>query len=156
MKINSNKSPGLLVPPPVYYFIMLLLGVGLNHFFPTTILPIWWGSIITAVFIISSVIIMPSILAKFRSVGTPFDVRKAATTLITDGPYKYSRNPSYISLTLLYLGIGFALNNAWVLSLVIVVLLIINFHVIRREETNLEKIFGEEYVHYKSSVRRWL
>jgi protein-S-isoprenylcysteine O-methyltransferase Ste14 len=100
--------------------------------------------------------IMPSVLIRFKRAGTTFDVRKSATTLITDGPYKYSRNPTYISLTLLYLGLGVFLNNMWVLMLVVPLLLIINFWIIRNEEHYLAEKFGEEYQSYRSKVRRWL
>jgi protein-S-isoprenylcysteine O-methyltransferase Ste14 len=99
---------------------------------------------------------MPPVLMRFRRAGTPFDVRKRASALITDGPYRFSRNPSYVALTLLYVGLGVILNNAWVLLLVIPVLLVMHFGVVLREERHLEAVFGEEYVWYKLAVRRWL
>ncbi len=99
---------------------------------------------------------MPPVLRRFRRAGTTFDVRKAASVLITDGPYRFSRNPSYVSLTLLYLGIGFLLNNGWILLLVVPVLLVMNLWVVRKEERHLETKFGEDYLRYKAAVRRWL
>ena len=83
-------------------------------------------------------------------------VHQGTSALITDGPYRFSRNPSYVSLTLLYVGLGIILNNAWALLLVIPVLLVMHFGVVLREERHLEAVFGDEYVRYKSTVRRWL
>ena len=97
-----------------------------------------------------------SVLRRFRRAGTPFDVRKTASVLITDGPYRFSRNPSYVSLTLLYLGIGTLLNNGWILILVAPVFLVMDLWVVRREERQLETKFGEDYLRYKAAVRRWL
>jgi len=88
---------------------------------------------------------MPPVLRRFRRAGTRFDPRKAASVLITDGPYRFSRNPSYVSLTLLYLGVGIILNNGWILLLVVPVLLIMNLWVVRKEERHLETKFGVDY-----------
>ncbi len=74
----------------------------------------------------------------------------------TEGPYRFSRNPAYVALTLWYLGIGFLLNNAWVLVLVIPVLVVMNRYVVPGEERRLEATFREQYRRYKSHVRRWL
>jgi protein-S-isoprenylcysteine O-methyltransferase Ste14 len=88
---------------------------------------------------------------------TPFfDFRKAASVLITDGPYRFSRNPSYVALTLLYLGVGIILNNGWIWLLVVPVLLVMDLRVVRKEERHLETTFGEDYLRYKAAVRRWL
>ena len=99
---------------------------------------------------------MPLVLRRFRRAGTTFDVRKSASALITEGPYRFSRNPSYVSLTLLYLGIGILLNNGWILILVAPVFLVMDLWVVRREERHLEATFGEEFLRYKATVRRWL
>ncbi len=99
---------------------------------------------------------MPPVLRRFRRAGTPFDVRKPASALITEGPYRFSRNPSYVALTLLYLGIGILFNNGWILILVAPVFLVMDLWVVRREERHLEAKFGEEFLRYKAAVRRWL
>ena len=85
----------------------------------------------------------------------PFDVRKAATTLVTDGPYRFTRNPGYLALTLIYLGLGFLFSSGWAVLLV-PTLLIMNVAVVRKEEQHLQARFGEEYLHYRATVRRWL
>jgi protein-S-isoprenylcysteine O-methyltransferase Ste14 len=99
---------------------------------------------------------MPPVLSRFRRAATTFDVRKAASALITDGPYRFSRNPTYLSLTLLCLGLAIVLDSGWVLILLILVFLLMNLWVVRREERHLEAKFGEQYLRYRASVRRWL
>ncbi len=156
MDSGDRPGPGISVPPPVIYLVALLVGLGLDHLWPTAPFSARWGYVAGAVLIILPILIMPPVLIRFRRAGTPFDVRKTASALITDGPYRFSRNPSYVSLTLLYVGLGVVLNTVWVLLLVIPVLLIMHFGVVLREERHLEARFGEEYVRYKSAVRRWL
>jgi protein-S-isoprenylcysteine O-methyltransferase Ste14 len=111
---------------------------------------------IASILIIVSVLMMPPVLIRFRRAATPFDPRKAASSLITDGPYRFSRNPAYVSLAMLYLGIGILLNNGWVLILVIPVFFVMDLWVVCREERHLEAKFGEQYLHYKAAVHRWL
>ncbi len=151
-----SSGPGITVPPPVIYLVALLVGIGLQRLWPTAPFPVPWSYIAGAVLPLLGLVIIAPVLMRFRRAGTPFDVRKRASALITDGPYRFSRNPSYVALTLLYVGLGVILNNAWVLLLVIPVLLVMHFGVVLREERHLEAAFGEEYVRYKSAVRRWL
>jgi len=114
------------------------------------------GYSVTAIDLDDNLLIAPTVM-RFRKADTPFfDFRKPATTLITDGPYRYSRNPGYLALTLLYLGLGVLISSAWVCVLVVPTLLIMNVAVVRKEEQHLESQFGEEYLRYKTAVRRWL
>jgi protein-S-isoprenylcysteine O-methyltransferase Ste14 len=76
--------------------------------------------------------------------------------LVIDGPYARSRNPAYLSLTLAYVGLALLLNNPWMLVYLIPVLVLIHYGVVLREERYLERKFGEDYLDYKSKVRRWL
>ena len=141
MTVDRSLGPGLRVPPPILYLIALAVGIALDYLWP---LPVLGGStryVVSAAIVIVSLLIMPSVLARYRRAATPFDVRKAASTLITDGPYRFSRNPAYLSLTMLYLGIGLFINNWWVLILVIPVLLTMDLWVVRGEESHLEAKF---------------
>lgn len=152
----TQAGPGLKIPPPLFYMISFFIGIGLNFLWPFTPIPRPWGIIIGAILIITSIPIMPPVLKRYKKAGTPFDVRKPTTKLITDGPYQYSRNPTYLSLTLLYLGLGLIFNNGWILLLVLPLILLMNFRVIKREEIHLQEAFGEEFLQYKSKVRRWI
>lgn len=153
---NAIKSTGLKLPPPMFYITALLLGLVLHYFFPFTLLSEMWKYSIGIVLISISSTIIPFVIIRYKKSKTPFDVRKPAKVLITDGPNRYSRNPGYLSLTLLYLGIGFILNNIWILGLSIPVILGMDLLIIRREESHLEAVFGKEFLRYKSAVRRWI
>ncbi len=156
MNVEASSGPGIRIPPPVIYVAALAIGFVLNYLWPLSPLPGFSRYVIGSVVILVSGLIMPLVLRRFRRAGTPFDVRKPASALITEGPYRFSRNPSYVSLTLLYLGIGILLNNGWILILVAPVFLVMDLWVVRREEPHLEAKFGEEFLRYKAAVRRWL
>ncbi len=153
---NTHEGPGLRIHPPVVYLLVLLVAVGLNFLWPIPLLPRWWGVVIGVFVIALGVTIMPAVVSRFRRAGTAFDPHQPATALITDGPYRFSRNPAYIALTLWYLGLGLALNNAWILLLAILPVLVMDRCAIPREERHLEEKFGQEYVRYKTRIRRWL
>jgi len=93
---------------------------------------------------------------RFRSTGTSLQPWEPTTTLITDGPFRLSRNPVYIGYTLLYLGVGFWVNSAWPLVLLPLVLWLMHRLVIAREEAYLDHRFGDAYREYQQRVRRWL
>ncbi len=156
MTSETHIGPGIRLPPPVIYLAALLTGIVLNSLWAMSPLPGSWRYIVGSLLIAVNVLIMPPVLRRFHRAGTTFDPRKAASVLITDGPYRFSRNPSYVSLTLLYLGVGIILNNGWILLLVVPVLLVMDLWVVRKEERYLETKFGEDYLRYKAAVRRWL
>ncbi len=156
MNVEASSGPGIRIPPPVIYVAALAVGFVLNYLWPMSPLSGSSRYVIGLGLPLVSLHIMPPVLRRFRRAGTPFDPRKAASVLITDGPYRFSRNPSYVSLTLLYLGVGIILNNGWILLLVVPVLLVMDLWVVRKEERHLETKFGEDYLRYKATVRRWL
>ena len=153
---NPGDSPGIRVIPPLVYAIAFLIGYGLEHAWPLVDESWKWtsaGGIILAC--ASFFLVVPAILL-FRRASTPLDVRKPATTLITQGPYRYSRNPQYLALTLLYSGLALLTASAWVLVLLVPTLVVMTYGVVKKEEAYLERHFGDEYREYKSRVRRWL
>ncbi len=95
-------------------------------------------------------------LKKFAKSGTSVDYRKPTTMIISTGPFAYSRNPVYVSMTMCHVGIAIAADSIWVLVMVLPAVLIIHYIVISREEAFLEGKFGEDYLRYKASVRRWI
>lgn len=92
----------------------------------------------------------------FRTAGTPVPGNRPATTIVRTGPYRYSRNPIYLSFSLLQLGIAFWVSSLWLLVTLVPVVALMSFVVIPREEHYLESRFPSDYLPYKASVRRWL
>jgi protein-S-isoprenylcysteine O-methyltransferase Ste14 len=82
--------------------------------------------------------------------------RKPSTTIVEAGPYKYSRNPIYVGMALMLVGIGLAVGSAWTILMVVPFLAIIRTGVIAREERYLAAKFGADYDGYRSRVRRWV
>jgi protein-S-isoprenylcysteine O-methyltransferase Ste14 len=97
-----------------------------------------------------------SFLRAFRRARTPIDVRAAATTLVTTGPYRISRNPGYLGMALAYAGIAVLVPAPWALVTLVGALAVVDRMVIVREERFLERCFGDEYRRYKMRTRRWI
>ena len=90
------------------------------------------------------------------SLGEHPNPYKPTKAMISTGPYGFSRNPMYLCLTLLLVGIAFLVNTVWPVALLPALLIFIHYGVIRREESYLERLFGDEYRRYRARVRRWL
>jgi len=75
---------------------------------------------------------------------------------VVQGPYRFTRNPMYVGLAALYAGVTLLVNSLWPLLLLPVVLVVIRWRVIAREEAYLERKFGDVYRTYTTRVRRWL
>lgn len=92
----------------------------------------------------------------FRRHGTAVVPIRAATSLVQNGPYRFTRNPMYLGFTLAYLGTATALNAMWPLLLLPMALVLLFRLVIRKEERHLWDTFGDDYVQYRKRVRRWM
>ncbi len=153
---EQHDKPTALAPPPVIYLPAVLAALLVNTIWPAGFVSgsvrYWGGGVLVGM----SGAIMPFVIREFRRAKTSFDVRKQATAIITSGPFRLSRNPSYVSLTLLCIGLGMLLNNLWILILLLPAVLVVHFGVILREERHLEAKFGDAYRTYKMNVRRWL
>ena len=87
---------------------------------------------------------------------TTLDVNKPVSSLVQDGPFRYSRNPGYLSLVMIYTGVAILRNALWVILFLPLLLVVTQRELIEREERYLERTFGEEYLAYKRRVRRWV
>ncbi len=92
----------------------------------------------------------------FLKRGTSLIPGKRAEALVTSGPYRFTRNPMYVGMAFLYVGLALWLDVLWALAFLPVVLLVVDRRVIAPEERYLEARFGDEYRAYKQRVRRWL
>jgi len=91
-----------------------------------------------------------------RRAGTPIDPYQAPTALVTEGPFRRTRNPAYVGLTLIYAGLSLLTGILWPVLLLPGVLLAVDRGVIQREERYLGKQFRAAYSEYRRRVRRWL
>jgi protein-S-isoprenylcysteine O-methyltransferase Ste14 len=95
-------------------------------------------------------------LGRFRRAGTAVEPWRPSTVLVTDGVYRFTRNPIYLALALLYVGLALAVDSVVALCLLPPLLALVQVGVIAREERYLEGKFGHKYRRYLASVRRWL
>ncbi len=152
----EQDAPGVIAKPPFIYLGFLALGLALDWLWPNPLLAeAVRYSLGGALFALGLGLALASI-RRFNAAGTNFDTHKPATAILTDGPYRISRNPIYIGLTAAYAGIGVAADAPWVWVLLLPTLVVMHYGVIVREERYLERKFGKEYLDYKASVRRWL
>lgn len=145
-------------PPPLFFVLAIVAG-GLLHRFVVA-LPSGLDEQLskvsgTAVLILGAVVMFLALGTLVRSGQNP-EPWKATPELIFKGPYRFSRNPMYLGMALLQIGVGLRLANGWMLLLLPPALFAVYWFAIRHEEAYLEGKFGEPYRRYKSLVRRWL
>jgi len=151
----SADSPGVIALPPLLYAGALLLVVILRVFRPLPITA--WVIALPAGLALSVAAIA---LARWgrrtmQAAGTNINPGLPATTVVTAGPLRYSRNPLYVALTLLYLGLTLAVNTWWGIVVLAPLLVVMQVGVVLREERYLDRKFGDSYRAYRSKVRRY-
>jgi protein-S-isoprenylcysteine O-methyltransferase Ste14 len=155
----TKDNPGVIAFPPLIWAVTVAASL-LVHFFvvrvPMLILsrPISLG-IGIVLFMIAPLIAISAVVT-FKKAGTNVHPSEPATTIVRGGPYRFTRNPMYLALMLLQIGVAFLLNDAITLLFAAALAVIFHFGVILREERYLEAKFGEEYLALKRSVRRWI
>ncbi|HLC41057.1 MAG TPA: isoprenylcysteine carboxylmethyltransferase family protein [Methylomirabilota bacterium] len=155
-KEAKRDAPGMLVRPPIVLLGAIAIGLALQAFWRVTFVPGGLSAIIGAPLVGLSLILLALSVRKFRAAGTGIRAHQPTTLIVTSGPYRFSRNPIYLSFALLQIGLAIWVNTAWLLATLVPLLAIIRYGVISREEAYLERKFGEEYMRYKRSARRWL
>lgn len=152
----NTDSARVIAPAPALYAVAFLVGLAAEFALPITPLPrvveLWLGAVII---LISIPIVISAVRALVRG-RTAFDARKPTTSIVIDGAFCYSRNPTYLSLTLLYVGLAFVVGSLWVVLMVVPAVAVTHWGVVVREERYLESKFGEEYRRYAQRVRRWI
>jgi protein-S-isoprenylcysteine O-methyltransferase Ste14 len=158
--MTANDVPGVVAPPPLIFLGFLLAGFVLEAFMPLPLRPaaiaqeISW--IVSAALIVAGVAMMALGVRNFMRAATPVPTREPTRALVTTGIHGRMRNPLYLSMFLMYLGLGILANSIWILLLLVPLAFIIRYGVVSREEVYLERKFGDDYRAYKSRVRRWI
>lgn len=154
--MTSEDSARVIAPPPLIYAALLVLGYFTRGLVPRQLVapPYNWTFGFVLVLIGLVLVLIPaSSLIQAKTALNPYH---ATSRVVTTGLFSVSRNPIYLGLTAGYLGIAIAFNLTVAVLLTPVVLVVMHYGVIRREEAYLERKFGDEYLQYKARVRRWL
>jgi protein-S-isoprenylcysteine O-methyltransferase Ste14 len=156
MPDETDDAVGIGVNPPLVYGGTLVLGLLLNRLAPRAFLPHRAaraaGVILCA---LGLGIGMPAFLT-MRRAHTNVRPDLPTTALVVSGPFRYTRNPLYLSMALLYAGIATFANALAAILLLPAVIAVIDRGMIAREERYLERKFGDDYRQYRARVRRWL
>lgn len=153
---DTDTGPGVLTFPPLLFVVAILVGYGLGWIvrFPPWKVPD--GSVLGGILICVGVAVAIWAVIQFARAGTTPNAHRPDTAIVSSGPYRFSRNPIYLSMALVQIGVGVFLSNLWIVILVAPVLYTCQKGIIEREEGYLEAKFGEEYLSYKRTVGRWL
>ena len=147
------------VPVPWVFILVYLVSVGVQQFLPIVIPSpdlAWIIRIAGFVFVGVGIAVAFSAVGIFRKTKTTTVPHETPSTLVISGPYRFTRNPMYVGLTLIYLGVAGTRNEIWPVIVLPLLLAYINFLVIPVEEKNLRGVFGDEYQKYGERVGRWL
>ncbi len=149
-------SAGVRLDPQLIYAIPLAVALALRRWVRLDLLPGGFAAPVGIATIALGVAVAGAAVRRFRAARTTLQPWESTAALVTEGPFRFSRNPIYVGYTLLYLGIGFWMNSAWSLVLLPLVLAAMHRLVIVKEEAYLESRFGEAYETYRRRVRRWI
>ncbi|HJZ87710.1 MAG TPA: isoprenylcysteine carboxylmethyltransferase family protein [Polyangia bacterium] len=144
-------------PPPVVFLGFLLLGAFVHYLVPLRF-PLA-GSIrlgAGALLVVVAIVLFLTAMRLFRATGQHPRPWLPTPSLIVEGPYRFSRNPLYLALTLVQIGVGLLLDDVWILALSAASLAVVHFIAVLPEEAYLLDKFGEPYRKYMASVRRYL
>lgn len=156
LRMDHSDSPGVIALPPLIYLAGLIAGLLLHWLKPLHFLPQWWtGPVGLSALVLAAVMALTAKRA-LKLAQTNVDPRQPTTCIVTTGPYRLTRNPLYLSLVLIVLGVACAVNALWIVITLIPVLMTVHFGVIKREETYLTRKFGSVYRDYQKRVRRWI
>jgi protein-S-isoprenylcysteine O-methyltransferase Ste14 len=152
----GRDIPGVIAPPPLIYLGGLAIGFALEIALPDASLPGIVQSGLGGLLLATGLGLLGWWVSSFRRAGTPMPPYEPTTALVTDGPYRLSRNPAYLAFALIYAAIALLSDAPWVLLPLPFVLAVMQRGVIEREERYLERRFGQEYRSLRARTRRWI
>lgn len=158
MTAGAKDGAAVRLPPPLVYLGAVLLGMFLHTYVvPLPLeLPRPLRITITLILVLPGMVLMIGALGLFHRTGQDPQPWKPTPEIISRGVYRISRNPMYVSMALFQAALTLELENGWFLVLLPPVLVAIYLLAIRHEEAYLARKFGDAYLAYKASVRRWL
>ncbi len=152
----DQDRAGISIAPPLLFVIPILASVPLQWVCPVPFVsaPLRWiaGASLFGLGLVLNVVGFWN----QRRAGTDPIPFTPTTRIVSQGLYRFTRNPMYLGFALWTLGLALLVNSAWMLLAVPIGLVLIDRLVIVREEAYLERKFGEEYLRYKNRVRRWV
>ena|SRR5689334_9150028 len=154
---SDERGAKVRFPPPLVYVAFILVGAALAYAAPLPVPGPRYLSVAAGVIIVlGGVLLIADALKLFRHTGQDPAPWKPSPELVLGGSYRFTRNPMYLGLTCIQVGLGLALNNLWVSLLSAFSLLAVHFIAVVPEERYLAEKFGDSYRAYMIKVRRYL
>ena len=154
---QGPDNAGVVALPPVIFLVIFVVGLALHFAFSIRILPKGWVQLAVGLPLVGLAGVVVSWAARtLNRAGPGKSTATPTTAIVVQGPYRFSRNPMYVAMAIFYAGLAIAINGLLIIVLLPVLLGILSFGVISREERYLERKFDQEYLRYKARVRRWL
>ncbi|MFU8814470.1 MAG: methyltransferase family protein [Pseudomonadales bacterium] len=158
---RPRDAAAVRVFPPGVPLVTILAGVGLQYLLPTAFL---FAAVPAAArYAVGGTLVIGAVLGLglwsvvlMRRVGQSENPWTATTAIVEAGPFRVTRNPMYLQMVLVCIGVGIMLANLWILLLTPLCGWLLYRLVIVPEERYLEGKFGASYLAYKRRVRRWL
>jgi len=151
---NDFQKP--FAPPPAIFGVTFLAGLGMDFIYPSPSMPLWLQFGFGIAFIVGGVLLIRGSMQSIDQAGTTYNPYTASTALVTSGIYRQTRNPGYLGLAVIQIGLALMIDSPWIAVTTIVAVVIISQFVIKLEEEKLSRAFGQEYQDYLSVVRRWI
>jgi protein-S-isoprenylcysteine O-methyltransferase Ste14 len=160
MAEGRPRGPDVRLPPPLLYVIPFATGLLVQHFVPIRIVsgggPARIIDLVGAAEIFIGASLAVWAVFTFRGLQTPVVPFRPARALAEEGPYTLTRNPMYLGLAIVYIGIALVMNALWPLVFLPEAIVLTYLLAIRREEAYLAREFGDAYAAYRTRVRRWI
>jgi protein-S-isoprenylcysteine O-methyltransferase Ste14 len=158
MSTSTERGADVRFPPPLIFLIATLLGVAFRYLVRPAPVPV--DRFISAaggvLILMAGVGLIVSARILFARTGQSPMPWKPSPELILKGPYRFTRNPMYLGITLFEIGLGVAINNLWISVFAVPALLTVHVIAVLPEERYLSQKFGESYKTYLTQVRRYL
>jgi protein-S-isoprenylcysteine O-methyltransferase Ste14 len=158
--VESKRNPIRLllhVPVPWVFVLVYLIGAGAEHVWPMRVMErVPYLGVAGGVVLGVGAAIAGWGLVTFWKVKTTTVPGKTSSQMVTWGPYRFTRNPMYVGLTIAYLGEALLLRQLWPVVFLPFVIAYVNWIVIPLEESKLQETFGDQYDQYRARVGRWV
>ncbi len=142
--------------PPIWLLFGLVATFFLNEYFPGARFTSLAGQLAGGLIIVVGLLLLVSANGLFTRAGTDVIPFRNVTTLVTDGVFRYTRNPMYLGMALVLLGCAVTVGAATSLVIPPLFMVIVQYRFILAEEAMLHGLFPEEFPAYCARVRRWL
>lgn len=153
---RQQEGIDIIAPPPLIYGLAILVAGLLTWIWPLAIgshAAIAWAG--AGLFAAGFALNIWGVIVLHRA-ETAINPYHSASSLVATGPFRFSRNPLYVALTMILAGLSLLFNSVWGLVVLPPVLAIMHYGVILREERDLQVQFGQAYRDYCARVRRYL